>query len=160
MSINKSELAELKSKWDNDKKLDNRSILYSKLEDKYSDIVYKKILHKEIDKESWENFKNLVNLRNLLVHFKAEWQKELPKKDNQYKIVHLGKLCKQNPFMEDIDNPVFPKKLLCSNCAVWSINVSTKFRTMFSNDLSDSNIGLSLRTDINKILQEYSFETS
>ncbi|MGA9187317.1 MAG: hypothetical protein WB014_01825 [Methanosarcina sp.] len=156
LNITNSELMDLKSEWE----INEEKFMYFKLEQKYDELAYKKILNKELDKnsKSWDDFKNLITLRNSLVHFGAKWQTEIPKKDNPYKIIHLRKRFKQNPFVEDIDNLDFPKGILSAGCAAWSINVSTKFVTMFSKDLSDSDIGINLRTNVAKILQQYSIK--
>lgn len=156
LNLTNSELTDLKSEW----KISEEKFMFFELGKKYDELVYKKILNKELDKnsKSWENFKNLINVRDSLVHFRGKWQTEIPKKDNQYKIIHLRKRFKQSPFVENRDNLDFPKGILSAGCAVWSINVSTKFVTMFSKDLSDSDIGINLRTNVTKILQQYSIK--
>jgi len=158
LNIDKSQLVDLKSEWESGEK---NKILFSNLEDKYVEYAYERILNKKLDKNTklWDNFKKLILLRNSLVHFKAKWQNELSGKDKEYEIEDLGKRFKKNPFMEGSGNRHFPKRLLNAECAVWSINVSTKFRTVFAKDLSDSNIDISLRPDITKILNQYSLET-
>jgi hypothetical protein len=150
---------DLKSEWE---RTEENKILFSSLEEKYVEYAYKRILNKKLDKSTklWNDFKGLILLRNSLVHFKAKWQNELSRKDNEYRLEHLGKRFKRNPFMEDAGNRDFPKRLLNAECATWSINVSTKFRSTFSKDLSDSNIDVILGPDINKILHQYSLETN
>ncbi|MCO5383414.1 MAG: hypothetical protein NHB15_16170 [Methanosarcina barkeri] len=156
LNITNSELMDLKSKWE----INEEKFMHFKLEQKYDELAYKKILNKELDKnnKSWDDFKNLITLRNSLVHFRAKWQTDIPKRDDPYKIIHLRKRFKQNPFVEGTDNLDFPKGVLCAGCAIWSIDASTRFVTMFSKDLSDSDIGINLRTNVTKILQQYSIK--
>ncbi|AKB74971.1 hypothetical protein MSLAZ_1710 [Methanosarcina lacustris Z-7289] len=158
LKVNKLDsLMNLKQTWDEN----NETILWYKLDKKY-EITYKEILGKTSYKNSktYDRFKNLIYLRNLLVHFKAKWQTTDPKEDNQYRIKHLRKQFKENTFMEKTGNSYFPKKCLGAGCAEWSIIVSTEFLAMFSNELSCYDIDLQLRTNVNKILQQYSFKTN
>jgi hypothetical protein len=151
LKINKSNLLiELKSEWDKNED----DFYWRKLEDKY-EIVYKEIIGEKLYKKSktYENFKDIIRIRNLLVHFKLKWQ-DVINEDNQYKINHIRKKFKENPFREKTGNPYFPDKCLAAGCAEWSIKSSYEFLTMFSNELSNSGIVL-LKPFIIEIFKEY-----
>lgn len=130
-------------------------------------LAYQIMLEKELNpksKESYENsevyekFTKLNELRNKLVHFKLKYQYD-DQDDNQYEITYYKDKFKENPFIE-AGKLYFPKKCLGAGCAEWAIVVSTDFFTMFSEELSKSNIHLIKRTNINKILQQYSIKTN
>ena len=157
-------LMDLKSEWDMDQREFFRKHKSDFIIGKYK-LAYQIMLGKELNhknKESYENsevykrFIKLIELRNKLVHFKLKWQPD-DQEDDQYGMTYYKDKFKENPFTQ-ADKHYFPKKFLGAGCAEWAITVSTDFLTMFSVELSEFDISLKMRTNVNKILQQYSIK--
>ena len=86
----------------------------------------------------------LIDLRNMLVHFKPEWDNDQKKhKEVEKKLKGRFEL---NPFWPK-NNPIFfPFKCLSHGCANWAVGSSMRFILQFF-----ALIGLDSETDLFKI---------
>lgn len=74
--------------------------------------------------------KNLLRMRNSLVHYKAMWQGPVAN-ESPYNLNHLKGKFDMNPFMENSDNEFFPYKCLGKGCARWGIKSAIDFASSF-----------------------------
>lgn len=82
----------------------------------------------------YENAKNLINLRNILVHYEPKWQCTDPIYDDPYGVNILDGKFPYNKFREKSGNSFFPSKCLGAGCAKWAIINSEEFvKEFFSN---------------------------
>ena len=112
--------------------------------------AYGIILKKGIDTDhtSYKNVEDLINLRNILVHFKPKWQMTDPITQDEYEISHLIGRFKENIFMTESGNPFFPSKCLGAGCALWAVRSAEEFYMFFF-----SSIGIKPNTEIDSLRQ-------
>lgn len=95
----------------------------------------------DISKGPYQDISLLIDLRNMLVHFKPEWD------DNQKKHKKIEQKLQGrfelNPFWPEDDSIFFPFKCLSYGCASWAVRSSMNFIFEFF-----TLIGVDSRTDL------------
>lgn len=79
----------------------------------------------DISRPPYQDVSLLIDLRNMLVHFKPEWDNAL-KEHKKIEDKLRGKFS-LNPFWLEGDNPFFPFKCLSHGCANWAVRSSMDF---------------------------------
>lgn len=93
---------------------------------------------------------DLIELRNLLVHYEPRWRSHASQSDDPYKIKKLDGKFPHNKFRENSPNPFFPDKCLGGGCSIWAINNSEKFVIEFFNNIMYRRLGI----DVGRIKDE------
>lgn len=103
----------------------------------------------DTSRSPYQDVKLLIDLRNMLVHFKPEWDNDQKKhKKIEDKLRGLFEL---NPFWPTENTIFFPFKCLSHGCANWAVSSSMKFILEFF-----TLTGLDERTDQFKIWKRLS----
>ena len=80
--------------------------------------------------KTYIDVKDLLRVRNSLVHYKAMWQGSVAN-ESPYNLNHLKGKFNMNPFMKNSDNEFFPYKCLGKGCARWGIKSAIDFVSSF-----------------------------
>jgi hypothetical protein len=123
--------------WNKTNKRDRYINRYLPTLDKYRD-AYKIIKGKgsHYPAKSYDEIQNLVNLRNILIHYEPLWQTTDPIYDDPYKLEVLQDRFDLNPFQKNSGMPFFPHKCLGYGCALWALNSCRKFVGEFYNEIN------------------------
>jgi len=81
------------------------------------------------DKEPFQSLKCLIALRNALVHYKPESDKDL--KDSEELRKKLRSKIKDSPFVSKTDN-FLTKRAMSYSCAKWAVNTALNFSREYS----------------------------
>ena len=88
--------------------------------------------------KKFDNVKDLIKIRNALVHYKSEFQPthNSDSEVDPYGLNHLQGKFNENIFMINCGNPFFPWKCLGAGCAKWAIKTSIDFTDYFSSEIN------------------------
>lgn len=85
----------------------------------------------DVSRNPYQDVSLLINLRNMLVHFKPEWDTD-PKNSEKIAKKLRGKF-ELNPFYPQDDPIFFPFKCLSHGCAYWAVRSCLDFIFQFFN---------------------------
>lgn len=123
--------------WNEKNKKDKHINRYLPTLDKYRE-AYKIVKGKGSHYHSkfYDDIRNLVDLRNVLIHYEPLWQTVDPDCDDAYELDSLQKKFEINPFQKSSGNPFFPHKCLGYGCAEWALISCRNFVKGFYNEIN------------------------